>query len=155
MLSPDFRKCMDATSKHVPHHWFVLFPFMPADTTVVVSLNHATQNVPGLVLRRALKEALSTVSWDMKIQDFKLYKCTKIPRDSFSSHFKKLLQNVIFAIPQKRKIIHAYNNVSSINNVYLILHVAFLTYMTDREIFFEWLVKVKVLHRLQKKREKD
>lgn len=70
----------------------------------------------------------------------------------FLSHFKKHLQNVIFAIPQKRKIIHAYNNVSSINNVYLILHVAFLTYMIDREIFFEWLVKVKVLHRLQKKR---
>lgn len=152
MLSPDFRKRMDATSKHVPHHWFVSFLFMPANTTVVVSLwNHATQNVPGLVSFEK-----SFVYGQLRHEDTRFLNFINASKFQgfFSSHFKKLLQNVIFAIPQKRKIIHAYNNVSSINNVYLILHVAFLTYMTDREIFFEWLVKVKVLHRLAKKERK-
>lgn len=42
-----------------------------------------------------------------------------------------------------------YNHkTSSINSVYSICYIVHLTYMTDSGVFFEWFVKLRVLHRI-------
>lgn len=121
MLSPDFRKCTDAASKHVPHYWFIYCRLSQ-------------------FISQLLKEAFS---YETRRQRFLVIDLKK-------KNSSSLLQNEIFTIPQETNIVHANNNVTIDNACWIF--VVFLTYMTDGDFFFEWLVNVKVLHRLRKKR---